>query len=219
MKNQNPCASSQSPWLSSDFTQQLEAPLPLANLLQGVATNPDLARWATEIQAREAQLSLARAGRIPDVSVGAGPRYYSDDDSAAAVVELSVPLPLFDRRQGEIGEATQRLSKTRFERASADVSIRSALARDYEALRAAYEHALSLRDTILPDAREAYDAAGAAYAQGALRYVDVLDAQRTFFDLRDQYVESLADYQSALAEVERLAGGATRPTLDPGAKP
>lgn len=214
-------------WGSTDVTfsavrgdlEQLEAPLPLEALLQGVAANPDLARWATEIQAREAQLSLARAGRIPDVRVGAGPRYYSDDDSAAAVVELSVPLPLFDRRQGEIGEATQRLSKTRFERASADVSIRSALARDYEALRAAYEHALSLRDTILPDAREAYDAAGAAYAQGALRYVDVLDAQRTLFDLRDQYVESLADYQRALADVERLAGGATRPTLDPGAKP
>ena len=64
-----------------------------------------------------------------------------------------------------------------------------------------------------------YEAAGAAYAQGALRYVDVLDAQRTLFDLRDQYVESLANYQRALADVERLAGGATRPTLDPGAKP
>lgn len=194
--------------------ERIEEPPPLDGLAKGIAANPDLARWTTEVASREAEVALSRAGRVPDVRVGAGPRYYADGDSAAAVVELSVPLPFFDRRQGQIAEANERLSKARFERTAADVSVRSALARDRELLRAAFDHARTLRDTILPEAQGAYEAATEAYAQGALRYVDVLDAQRTLFDLRDQYVATLADYQRALTALERLTGGAAGPTID-----
>ena len=199
--------------------ERIEEPPPLEGLVQGIGANPDLARWTTEIASREAELALSRAGRVPDVRVGAGPRYYAEGDSAAAVVELSVPLPLFDRRQGQIAEANERLSKARLERTAADIFVRSALARDHERLRAAFDHARALRDTILPEARAAYEAATEAYAQGALRYVDVLDVQRTLFDLRDQYVATLADYQRALTALERLAGGAAGPTLDQETQP
>src|SRR5262245_9274044 len=71
-----------------------------------VGTNPDVARWATELSAREAALSLEQARAVPDVTVAVGPRYFIDADQVAAVVEVGVPLPLFDRNQGAIAAAS-----------------------------------------------------------------------------------------------------------------
>ena len=50
----------------------------------------------------------------------------------------------------------------------------------------------------------AFEEVNQAYRRGALRYLDVLDARRTLFELRGQYVEALANYHTATADVERL---------------
>ena len=45
------------------------------------------------------------------------------------------------------------------------------------------------------------------YRQGKFSLLDVLDAQRTLFEAKGQYIEALATYHKAVAEAERLLGG------------
>ncbi|MEO8605924.1 MAG: TolC family protein [bacterium] len=206
---------------TADFTRvrgqldHLAPPPALAPMLSGVERNPDVARWATELATREAAVDLEQARAVPDIALGAGPRYLSDTDEVALVFEFWVPLPFFDRNQGGIAAAQAELAQSDAARRAADTSVRSALRRAYEDLGAAYDRAIALRDHLLPAAAKVRSGVADAYKQGALRSLDVLDAQRTEFELRDEYLLALAAYHQALAELDRLAGTPPEPPQVP----
>jgi cobalt-zinc-cadmium efflux system outer membrane protein len=205
---------------TADFTRvrgqldQLAAPPPLAPLLERAARNPDLARWTTEVASRQASVDLERAQAVPNIAVGAGPRYLSDTDEFALVFEFWVPLPLFDRNQGGIAAAEAAVAQAGAAQRAADTSVRAALARAHEALGAAYDRAVALRDHLLPAASKVHAGVAEAYKQGALRSLDILDAQRTEFELRDEYLVALAAYHQARADLDRLAGAPPEPAAD-----
>jgi cobalt-zinc-cadmium efflux system outer membrane protein len=173
-------------------------------LFRRLEANPDLARWETELDERRAALSLEQAGRVPDVTVGAGGRHFSDNGDNALVLELSVPLPVFNRNDGAIAEAEHRLSKARADRSAAYVAAHAALSTAAARLAAAYDQARRLRTHVLPQAKSSLDGALDAYRKGLFRSVDVLDAQRTLFELRGDYLASLESYHLLGADVERL---------------
>ena len=175
----------------------------LANLL---SNNPDIARWATEMEQRRGVLELERAKRIPDVTVGAGTRYYSETGDGGFLAGVSVPLPLFNRNQGATREARYRLAKAEAETKVAEVAAQRALADAYQALSTAHTETSALRDDVLPKAQSAFDTTRERYLQGKFAYVDVLDAQRTLFEVRTRYIEAMANYHKAVADVERLIG-------------
>ncbi len=187
---------------------RIAAPPPeLSALLSTLPSNPDLARWTTELDARKASLAVEEARRIPSVAVQLGGRHYADTEDGALVAGLVVPLPLFDRNQGGILEAQRRLGKARFERLAAETNVRADLAATYQALDAAYKRAETLERTTIPEAERLYHGAEGAYAKGLYRYLEVLDAQRTLFELRGERLQALAAYHTAAADLERLTGG------------
>jgi len=175
-------------------------------LAQALAENPDLARWSAELAQREAVLANERALRIPDVTLGVGPRYYADDSSAALVAGFSVPLPLFNRNRGGVLQAEYRLKRAVNEQAAAQVAAQVQLRFAYEALAAASAEVEALRARALPEAEAAYSGAMQAYRTGRFRFVEVLDAQRTLFELRADEIDALASYHGAAADLERLTG-------------
>jgi len=185
---------------------ELRPPPALDDLAARLEKSPDVARWETELEERRAALSLEKAGGLPDVRLGAGGRHFSDNGDNALVVELTVPLPVFNRNQGAIGEAEHRLAKARSEQASAYAAAQAALSTAASRLAAAYEQANGLRTNVLPQAKASLEGVLDAYRKGLFRMVDVLDAQRTLFDLRSDYLTALESYHVLAAEVERLTG-------------
>lgn len=189
--------------VAGDLADVVPAPA-LEDLVARVRENPDLARWATELDRRSAALSLAEARRIPDPTLSLGGRYFNDNGDSALVVAVTIPIPVFDRNQGNVLAATSDLSKARAEKASSEVSVQALLQQRHAALAAAYRQAETLRRDTLPAARETYAGVREGYRRGLFRSLDVLDAQRTLFELRSQYFRTLATYQLARADVERL---------------
>lgn len=188
--------------------ESIREPPALAALLARIAHSPELARWTSELAQREANVRLQRAVGVPDVTVGLGGRYYGESGSGAAVLQLSVPLPIFNGNQGAVMAAGERLARAKADQATAEVEMRAALAGRLEELRTAYEQARALRDHTIPQAQAAFEGALDAYRQGLFRYIEALDAQRTLYDLRVQHLRLLATYHNAVADVERLSGGA-----------
>lgn len=197
----------------------LEMPTPPAAAAVAVEGNPDVARWVTELDVRTAALSLEQARAVPDVTLGAGPRYFFDSDQFAAVVEFAVPLPVFDRNQGAIAAASAALAAAGERQRAAALAARTAVSHAAENLSAAYERAVALRDELIPAAESASKSALAAYRSGGLRYLEVIDAQRTWFELRDQYLAALTAYHLAHIDLDRLTGtdvgGASHPASAP----
>jgi len=191
----------------SVVTGDLESVIPppsADDLLPHLSHNPDVARWDVEKKHRRAVLELEQARQIPDVEMDAGVRYINADKTAALVFETNVPLMLFDKNRGRIQEASARLAKVNAQQRAAEVHSQAALTIAHQALFSSFEYATALRDTIIPQARAAFEEVNQAYRRGGLRYLDVLDARRTLFELHGQYVEALANYHTAAADMERL---------------
>ena len=80
-------------------------------LASRLAANPRLARFGAEVAQREATLAREKAAAIPDVTLRAGPRQINETNDTTAVVGLSVPLPLWNRNQGNITAARRNKSR------------------------------------------------------------------------------------------------------------
>lgn len=182
-------------------------PIPsLKQLTTLLEQNPDLARWATERLLRKSIIALEKAKRIPDPSVGVGYRRLNEVPDQAFVVGLSLPIPIFNRNQGRIQEAMIRQRQVEWNEKAVRVALQATLAEVYSALVAARNEVETLKDRVLPSAQEAYNIIREGYQMGKFDFLDVLDAQRTLFEVRSRYLESLAEYHKRVADLERLVG-------------
>ena len=196
------------------------APVPPFDTLTGhMQSNPDLARWAAEMAQRTAAVDLEQANAVPNLKVGAGARWIEDTNDNAFVVEFSIPIQLFDRNQGDIAEARHRVAKAKAERRAIELKLNAALATGYTRLANAHSRVTSLKTKILPGARTAFEAVNEGYRFGKFGYLEVLDSQRTWFNARSQFLDALAEYHKAVADVERLTGQAVSPVPEPRPQP
>jgi cobalt-zinc-cadmium efflux system outer membrane protein len=183
------------------------SPVPaLSELAAGIAKNPDVARWTTEIENESANVTLQDAEAFPDVTIGAGPRYFNETDDTAFVMALSVPIPLFNRNQGQRQEARHNLSKAKEAQRAAILKAQTALGQAYQELSAAFLSASSFGEVAVPAAETVYKSSLEGYREGKFGYPFVLEAQRTFFEVRRQHVLSLGEYHKARTIIERLTG-------------
>jgi cobalt-zinc-cadmium efflux system outer membrane protein len=181
-------------------------PIPsLQSLKAKLQQNPDLTRWTTERQKREATLNLARAEAKPDVTLRAGPRLLGASHADLTLVAgFSIPLPLWNRNQGKIAEAEANVAKAADERAVDEVRTYAELNEGYQTLAGAAEEVQILRETVLPGAKSAVDQITDGYAAGRFSQLDVLDALRTYNESQTQYVKALSDFQKAQAQIDAL---------------
>ena len=178
----------------------------LEPLLGRAGQGPEIARWETEIDMLEAAVAMEKSLAIPDLEIGAGVKRELEGGLDTYIVGLGFALPVFDRNQGGIREAECNLARAQEERRATEVRVSAELTEAYQALATSYIEATSLGTTVLPGAERAFEATGEGYRQGKFSYLDVLDAQRTFFDVRAQYIDALEGYHEAVTEMERLVG-------------
>jgi cobalt-zinc-cadmium efflux system outer membrane protein len=171
-----------------------------------VSRNPDVARWVKEMEQRTAALDVEKAKRIPDLTVRGGFQRFNEINDQALVFGVSLPLPLFDRNQGGIKEARHKLAKAGEESRAAIAKANMDLAGAYQELSASYEGAVSLKTEVLPAAEFSFNASSEGYREGKFDFLEFLDAQRTLFQARGKYIETLAAYHKAAADIERLTG-------------
>ncbi|MFC1652282.1 TolC family protein [Planctomycetota bacterium] len=176
------------------------------SLLQRIEQNPELARWATEISARQAAIELADAGAIPDLTLGAGLRRFNTTDNHALVFELGIPLPLVNRNQGAKRQARYDLQQTRALQRHAQTTAHATLYEMYQTLNAKHYAAITLRHQSLPAARAAFDTAHKAFTQGITDYLHVLDAERTLVATEHDSIVALAAYHKTLISLESFLG-------------
>lgn len=182
----------------------------------------DRARLDALIAQRRAELELQRRNAIPDVAVGAGVRRFREaGGDTAFVLGLTVPLPIFDRNQGNILRADAELARAEADAERGRLFLDAALADAERRLDQAWRAADSLRRTVLPAAAEAAASAREGYAAGKFSLLEVLDAQRALSDAREQLNAALLEVQQVRADIARLRGRAATPapTVAPAGRP
>lgn len=177
-----------------------------ANEETALENNPDLKKLETGIRLAEANLNLEQANAVPDVTFEVGVRDARDTNDQSFLAGVSIPFPVFNRNQGSILRAGHEVTKASHDKVATINDLKLALSQSEGSVDTAYAEAASLKKTILPAAERAFSQARDGYKAGKFPYLEVLDAQRTLFEVRTQHISALSEYHTAKAELERLTG-------------
>lgn len=179
--------------------------------LQAVAigVRPDVRAKRFMLSQREAELKLAKAHRIPDITIGAGYAIQGSqgpDNPNQMAFSLGVPLPLFNRNQGGIMQAEAAMQ-------AAGADLGKALNLVENQVDVAYRNLLESRRLVeaflggvLDDARATFTIAERAYERGGVTLIDLLDAARTSRTIQQNYIEALFNYQRNVIQLESAVG-------------
>jgi len=178
----------------------------ISDIVARVPNAPALRLAKIEVTRRQALARVETSKRVPDLTVSLGSKRDEEARRNMWVIGVSVPLPLFDTNQGNVREALHRTDKARDELQLAENRLDLEVAEAYERLRNAHQEATALQQDILPAAQSAYDAAGKGFELGKFSFLEVLDAQRTLFQARLQYLRTLSQGHGAAVEIDRLLG-------------
>lgn len=180
------------------------AAIPLLAALQSrLEASPQMQRARMQIARQEAQVNLAKADRIPDVTVTLGQKKDRMTNVSQTVVGLAIPLPLFNRNQGNLLSALRSVDQAKTDAEVEYLRASQALADAHQRASVAQEQIDSMRKEILPAAQSAFDAAVTGFELGKFGFIDVLDAQRTLFQSRAQYLSALSARYRSLADLQR----------------
>ncbi|MBW2278265.1 MAG: TolC family protein [Deltaproteobacteria bacterium] len=171
-----------------------------------VHQTPDMRALDDRLLRSERLVALENSFRIPDLTVAAGPRRFSETGQSAWVAGISLPLPIFDSNKGARRAAEFKLEGSRRDVQAARIEIETGLVSVVQRLDAAVEVATSMEAEVVPAATSALDAVEIGYTEGKFGFLDVIDAQRTLFDARSILLDSIAEYALARVDLERLIG-------------
>jgi cobalt-zinc-cadmium efflux system outer membrane protein len=168
---------------------------------------PDLAAARQSLTAARSQTALAQANAKPDPTTSASYSHTAGMSSASFV--FNIPLPVFNRNQGEIARSRFAESQAMFDAKAAEEAVLSDVQSVYEQAKAAGSIVDLYASGYLKQAQDSREITGFAFRQGAASLIDLLDAERTFRNTELSYRQALANYQSAIQQLQQ-AEGSTR---------
>ena len=170
---------------------------------------PDLKAAEASLESAAAALRLVRAERfLPSVTVSATYARGAEWDAYydRGMVGLSVPLPVINRREGDIAAAEAAVRKAEAQRARTLAGIEKEVATAFGQYEAARRVVGEYAERIVPAQEENLRLIQEGYRLGEFRLTEALLAQRDLFETRASYLEAIAAYNRSLAEIYGSTG-------------
>jgi cobalt-zinc-cadmium efflux system outer membrane protein len=191
--------------IQGDFESIQQGLDPEALTARAMEQHPTLRRLTKLVDQAEFNAALERESRIPNVTVQGNYHREAGDESITA--GLSIPLPLWYRRQGEIETALGARHRAEAERLRAQNEITQAITQHAQDVRTANEQLQVFETGLLKQAEQTLRVARVSFQQGVASLLDVLDSQRVYRQTLLEYAQTRADLSIALARLERAVGG------------
>jgi cobalt-zinc-cadmium efflux system outer membrane protein len=185
-----------------------------------IAERQDLAAAREEVVVATQNLAMtAKLWPFTDAAVTA--HLERDADGAQTFGPgISLPLPIFNQNQPAIATAQARLRQAQARAAALGVQVRSQVRRAANRMLAARDRALRQAKVVLPLRQQIVRQTQLQYNAMLVGVFQLLEAKRAEIDAGREYIESLVEYWTARAELERAVGGrltaaAAAPTTRP----
>jgi cobalt-zinc-cadmium efflux system outer membrane protein len=174
-----------------------------------LASSPLLMAQEAEIRTAEAALRLARAQAYPNVNVQVVAQRDHIDKFSSVSTLVALPVPLFNRNQGNIMNAEAVLWQQQEEYERVRLALADQLAGSFQQYLSFKSQAERLRQDILPRARENLELTTQAYRLGRFDFLRVLNARQTFAQTNLAYVDALTALHKLVIEITglQLTGG------------
>jgi cobalt-zinc-cadmium efflux system outer membrane protein len=167
-----------------------------------LAQSPQLASAQEGVARARAALSREYAGRVPNVDLQAAVQYDNATRDTFASFQVGVPVPFYNRNQGNIHKAAAELLTAEREVQRVQLALKQRLAVVFEQYTNARFQVEKYQRDILPNAEASLKLTSSGYKQGEFSYLAVLTAQRTFFQTNLMLLDALRDLRAAAASIE-----------------
>jgi outer membrane protein, heavy metal efflux system len=177
--------------------------------MKALQNRPDLRAAQQGITAANSQWELQKAIGKQDVT---GQANYSHVNGInAATVYVSVPLPIFNRNQGEIARTRYAITQSQEQEKATDEQVLTDVHDAYEGWQENDRVIVLYRSGYLDAAEQDRDISEFAYRHGGASLLDFLDAERTYRATQLGYRQALASYLTALEQLREAVGTRTLP--------
>lgn len=185
-------------------------PVKLEDLLEFARANrPDLKAAEANLDGAIASRNLILAERfLPTVTLSISYSETAEFDAynRRGILGISAPLPILNRRQGDVSAVEAAVRKQEAHRARLFARMEKEVATAAEQFAAARRVVEEFVARIVPAQEENVKMISEGYRLGEVRLTDALLAERDLFEIRSAYLESISAYNSALAEIYRSTG-------------
>jgi len=173
---------------------------------EAFARRPDLNAALAAVKAGRAEVDLVKAERfLPEIKVGLKYEAARDFDAVgqSGLLTLSIPLPLFNRRDGDLDRARAEVARQEAQVELARRRIEKEVSTTVQQVSASRQIVDRYVETILPQQERNFRLLREAYAIGEIRITDVFVGQREFIGDREAHLEAVGALNAATAELYR----------------
>jgi len=185
-------------------------PVPDKEALKALAFShrPDSKAAAFEMEQTEFALKLVKKEAFPNITFSG---FYDRDERRDAVgLEVSIPLPIFDRKQAEKREAYAKAEVAKIKAAGLKKTIEREVDQAFNDITSAIEELSLFRKEILVKAAENLDLLNLGFKEGKIGFFEVRFAQKDTIEAQFAYIEAQTRTQLALNAIEKITGGAVK---------
>jgi cobalt-zinc-cadmium efflux system outer membrane protein len=173
----------------------------------------DLQALRAEVARAAAEVTLQMAGARQDLTLGTEYRRQQgvNGTSNSVGIFFEVPLPVFNRNQGEIARAAEEKRQLELRLRAREAALAGEVDDVYQQYRTARDLLDDIEKTMIGQAREVRDTTEYSYKRGEATLLELLDAQRAFNETMQSYHEARAEYARALYLLDSVTGKAAKP--------
>ncbi|AIL46613.1 TolC family protein [Elizabethkingia anophelis] len=183
-------------------------------LTQALNERADLLAAKQNTQVAKSQINLERANRKIDLGLTAGVSHNTTATNEiapspavnAVKLGVSIPLKFSNNRNAGLKIAEMAHSQSQLEYQQVEQSIRAEVMQAYQQYIATQKQVKQFHNGMLTEAKNILDGIIYSYKRGESSILEVLNAQRTYNDVRKDYYQALADNATALIDLERKTG-------------
>jgi outer membrane protein, heavy metal efflux system len=165
---------------------------------------PDLRAAQQAVTAAESQLALQKANGKMDVTGTFNYTHTSGTNSGAFYYNM--PLPIFNRNQGEIARASYAITQAQEQASETAQQVSTDVIQAYENLHTNDQIVQLYQGGYVDQAKQSRDISEYAYRKGAASLLDYLDSERTYRANQLAYRQALANYMLALEQMRQAVG-------------
>ncbi len=156
---------------------------------------------------KRAQLKQSQWEKVPNLQVEAGVVHPSiGDDNWGPYLAAQAELPIFNRKQGEIKRAKAELEYLDREKDRLDLSIKSEIENAFFNFQTREKQLRRFEQNALSQSQSILESIQFGYKQGQLNLTDILNAEQKNREIKENYLQSILNYQIALADLEYALG-------------
>ncbi|MEO2013600.1 MAG: TolC family protein [Fuerstiella sp.] len=192
--------------LAAHLDGQLDAELPSRDWDTCYATvldnNPTLNAARTRVERAGIVIRRARKEPIPNVDLSVSVRHHNVTGSEVANVQIGIPIPIFNRNQGNIRRAEAEWVAACHEVKRIELSLQDRLAVAWRRYANAHQQTGRYRERMVPRARRSLKLVTDGYVKDQIQYLTLLTAQQTYFQVNLAYLDALRELRAASSLIE-----------------